>query len=201
MYSGIVPMTAKVVAVNNMPGQKQFKIDLQHLAHDVKINDSVAINGACLTVVALTGNIVTFTAVPQTLAITNLTHLQQGYQVNIELSLRYGDVVGGHLVQGHVDTTTKIVNIKDVGDAWQVTFALPETLCNYVIPKGYIAIDGMSLTVNALAADTFSVALIPHTRAVTIAKHYSVGTQVNIEVDMLAKYVENNWRNTNAQHY
>lgn len=198
MYSGIVPMTAQVVAVKKMSGQKQLQVDLQYLANDLKVNDSVAINGTCLTVVGLTGSVATFTAVPQTLAITNLTHLQKDDEVNVELSLRYGDVVGGHLIQGHIDVTTQIVDINSVGDAWQVTLKLPRALCNYVVAKGYIAVDGMSLTVNALTDGTFSIALIPHTRAVTIAKQYKIGTPVNVEVDILAKYVENNWRNSNV---
>ena len=200
MYSGIVPMTAKVVTVKNMPGQQQLQVDLQSLAKDLKVNDSVAINGVCLTVVTLTDNVATFTAVPQTLAITNLKCLQKDDEVNVELSLRYGDVVGGHLVQGHIDAITQIIDIDNVGDAWQLTLALPDTLRNYVVAKGYIAVDGMSLTVNMLTADSFSIALIPHTRAVTIAKYYKIGTTVNVEVDMLAKYIANNWRTTNAQY-
>ncbi len=194
MFSGIVPMTAKIVAAKNMPGQRQLQVDLQNLAKGLKVNDSVAINGVCLTVVALTGNVATFTAVPQTLAITNLQHLQKDDEVNVELSLRYGDVVGGHLVQGHIDAPTQIIDINNVGDAWQVTLMLPPTLRNYVVAKGYIAVDGMSITVNLLTADTFSIVLIPHTRAVTIAKCYKIGTAVNMEVDMLAKYIVNNRR-------
>ena len=102
------------------------------------------------------------------------------------------------MVQGHIDATTQIIDINNVGDAWQLALALSHTLCNYVVAKGYIAVDGMSLTVNMLTADTFSIALIPHTRTVTIAKYYKIGTTVNVEVDMLAKYIANNWRNTNA---
>ena len=199
MFSGIVKKAAKLAAVEKLSGQTRFSIDLGELASGLKIDDSVAINGTCLTVVALQENIASFTAIPQTLAITNLQYLQTGDEVNIELSLRYGDVIGGHLVQGHVDTIVDILAIEVVGDAWQVTFSLPENLRNYVIEKGYIGLDGMSLTVHTLYQDRFSVALIPHTREVTIAKHYVVGRKVNLEVDMLAKYAENNWRNSHEQ--
>ncbi len=199
MFSGIVKKAAKLVAVEQLAGQTRFSIDLGELIVGLKIDDSVAINGTCLTVVEIQENIAMFTAVPQTLAITNLQYLQTGDTVNVELSLRYGEVIGGHLVQGHVDTVIDIIAIEVVGDAWQVTFSLPEHLRNYVIEKGYIGIDGMSLTVHTLYKDRFSVALIPHTREVTIAKHYAVGSKVNLEVDMLAKYAENNWRNTHEQ--
>lgn len=196
MFSGIVKKAATLVAVEKLTGQTRFSIDLGELANGLKIDDSVAVNGTCLTVVALQGNVAIFTAIPQTLAITNLQYLQTGDEANIELSLCYGDVIGGHLVQGHVDTVVEILAIEVVGDAWQVTFSLPENLRNYVIEKGYIGLDGMSLTVHTLYQDRFSVALIPHTREVTIAKHYIVGSKINLEVDMLAKYAENNWRNT-----
>lgn len=200
MFSGIIPMVAKVVEAEKLPGQTQFRIDLQGLANNLKIDDSVAINGTCLTVVALDGPVATFTAIPQTLEITNLQYLKTGDEVNVELSLRYGDVIGGHLVQGHIDTVVEITDVEIVGDAWQVTFSLPKDLRNYVIAKGYIGLDGMSLTVHTLNKDSFSVALIPHTREVTIAKYYQTGRFVNLEVDMLAKYAENNWRIRNEQH-
>jgi len=200
MFSGIVQAIAKVVDVQRLTGHTQFDVDLKDLAKDLKIDDSVALNGTCLTVVKKQGNIASFTAVPQTLELTNLQRLRVDTEVNAELALCYGEVIGGHLVQGHIDTTIEILSIDIVGDAWQVTFSLPPSLQNYVVAKGYIALDGMSLTVHTLQPDSFSVALIPHTRAVTIAKHYRVGDLVNLEVDMLAKYVERNLRSRNEQH-
>ncbi len=194
MFSGIVKKKAKLVTVDTQVGQTRFRVDLTGLIKNVTVDDSVAINGTCLTVVNIEKNIATFTAVPQTLAITNLRYLKTNDHVNIELSLRYGDVIGGHLLQGHVDTLVQVIDTQPIGDALQVTFSLPQKLRNYVIEKGYIGIDGMSLTVHTLKTDCFSVALIPHTRMSTVAQDYVVGSYVNLEVDMMAKYAENNWR-------
>ena len=200
MFSGIVQKVAKVTKIESLVGHTQLSVDLQVLAKSLKIDDSVAINGTCLTVVNITESVATFTVVRQTLAITNLCDLRVNDEVNIELSLGYGNVIGGHLVQGHIDATVEILMIESIGDAWQVTFSLPENLKNYIIAKGYVALDGASLTVHTLQDDCFSVALIPHTQAMTIAKHYHIGSLVNLEVDMLAKYVERNLRSRNEQY-
>lgn len=190
MFTGIVNRTAAIKNILDFPGKKCIKIALDDLSESLTLGDSVAVNGVCLTVVAIEKDIVSFEVVPQTLAVTNLGALKNAMLVNVELALNYGASMGGHMVQGHVDQTVPVLSIEDNGDAKAVRFALPEILKPYVIKKGFIAIDGMSITIQELEADSFSVALIPHTQAVTISKAYQVGCLVNIEVDMTAKYVQ-----------
>jgi riboflavin synthase len=191
MFSGIVSQTVKVHALDDKPGKRDITLEMPEQIVRLKIGDSVAVNGTCLTVVTLTDNLVSFEAVPQTLQATNLGLLQVGDNVNAELAMCYGDPVGGHMVQGHVDTTLLINNIIVTGAAYEVSFNLPERYRAYVVDKGYVTLDGMSITVQNVQQDTFSVALIPHTRAATIAGDYKVGSAVNFEVDMMAKYIKN----------
>ena len=189
MFSGIVEGKARIEQLQDWDDCTRLTLTAEpHLVDGVTKNDSIAINGVCLTITQVDNSNLTVDIVPETRQKTTLDNLQLNDEVNFERAMRYGDRVGGHLVQGHIDTTTVIEAIETTGQAQYITFKLPPTLNPYIIPKGYIAIDGMSLTVVDKNAKQFWITLIPHTQSLTIGQHYQVGTQVNIEVDMMAKY-------------
>lgn len=189
MFSGIVTGMKLIERVDVKPGKRVLTINLQEKISSLQLGDSVAINGVCLTVTDIEQQNVVFDVVPQTLSVTTLGQLVDNDPVNIEYALTYGAAVGGHMVQGHVDSTLLIEKIKVNGDEWQVHFQLPKAYKKWVIEKGFVCIDGMSLTIQSVDADSFMVALIPHTRATTLAKYYQEGSSVNFEVEMMAKYI------------
>jgi len=154
------------------------------------VGDSIAIDGCCLTVVAVDGDRLAFDAVPETLRRSTLGRLAAGASVNLEPALRAGDRLGGHLVQGHVDGMGTLRSSQDEGDAVNMTFDAPAAVLRYVIEKGSIAVNGVSLTVTAYDDDGFSVSAIPHTRAVTNLGALRPGDPVNLEADLFGKYVE-----------
>ncbi len=154
------------------------------------LGDSVAIDGVCLTVVAAGDGTLAFDAVPETLARTALGALAAGSRVNLEPALRAGDPLGGHVVQGHVDGVATVASVVPEGDGSRMRFAAPEKLLRYVVEKGSVAVQGTSLTVAAVDDDGFEVALIPHTLSATTLGGLEPGHAVNVEVDVLAKYVE-----------
>jgi riboflavin synthase len=158
---------------------------------DLKIGDSIAVNGVCLTITDLSVDGFSATAVPETLRLTNLQYLTVGSLVNLERSLAVNARIGGHCVQGHVDGIGEIVQIAhDDKNALLVKINIAKHLTKYIVKKGYITLDGMSITVIDSDIDFFTVTFIPHTQAVTIVNQYQVGTKVNIEVDILGKYIE-----------
>jgi riboflavin synthase len=159
------------------------------LAEELTIGASLAVSGVCLTVVEKTRGSVAVELSPETLSRTTLGRLARGSFVNLEPSLRVGDPMGGHWVQGHVDATTRVVGRRDLEDHREVSFHLPAELGGFVVEKGSLAVDGVSLTVAALAGESFTVALIPHTLEVTTLGFLDVGDAANLEVDILAKYV------------
>lgn len=189
MFSGIVQ---EIGAIKKISGSELMTLEVKFSqANQCKIGDSVAINGVCLTVIqidlqALTA---TFQAIPETLRKTNLQALSVNSKVNIELSLRYGDPVGGHMVQGHVDGVGKIRFIKPESLSWIVGITTHNQILHYLIDKGFISIDGMSITVVKVFKEHFTVALIPETIRCTIARHYQVGTRLNLEADPIGKYI------------
>ena len=158
---------------------------------DVEMGASIAVNGCCLTVVEWGDDWWSADAVPETMDRTNLGGLAPGDPVNLERPLAANGRYGGHVVQGHVDGTGEVHSIEELDDgSWRFTFTLPSELANYVVEKGSIAVDGISLTVAAVTPSTFSIAIIPHTFAVTAMGQRNVGDTVNLEADVLAKYVE-----------
>jgi riboflavin synthase len=159
------------------------------LANEVREGDSVAVDGCCLTVVLASEARLAFDAVPETLRRTTLGQRAAGDPVNLELPVKPSDRLGGHFVQGHVDAVSEVVARRVKGDDAVMTFRLPEALEGQVVEKGSVAIDGVSLTVMAVKGATFSVALIPHTLAVTTLGRRAPGDHVNLEGDILAKYV------------
>jgi riboflavin synthase len=192
MFTGIVSAVGKVVEA----GQGRLGIEHAATAARLKVGASVAVNGCCLTVVKRSGAAFFMDAVPETLRRTDLGSLRVGSRVNLELPLGVSGLLDGHLVQGHIDATATVTQVAAVAAGREVTIELPDQLRDFVVEKGSIAVDGMSLTVAALAEGpaTFTVALIPHTLAATIADGYQKGSMVNLEADIVARYVARNLR-------
>lgn len=191
MFSGIVEGKGIVHSMQRSADACVFVIRPQIAMDDLKIGDSVSVNGVCLTITELLDEGFSLTAVPETLRLTNLSDLSKDSEVNLERALLVGSRNGGHNVQGHVDGVGTVLSIDDDGkEAWLVKIAIPQDLSQYLVNKGFITIDGMSITIIEAAADYFTVTLIPHTRQVSIAKEYSIGSKINIEVDIMAKYIE-----------
>jgi riboflavin synthase len=191
MFTGIVEELGRVRAITPVEGGARLAIDATVALEDATIGASIAVNGCCLTVVELGDGCWAADAVVETLARTNLGDLEPGDAVNLERPMRLGDRLGGHLVQGHVDATG-VVRARDPqpDGSVLVRFVAPPAVLRYVVHKGSITVDGISLTVAACHDDGFSVAAIPHTLAVTTLGARPVGARVNLEVDMIAKYVE-----------
>lgn len=192
MFTGIVSATSKVVSAE----VGRIGIDHAWVARHLKIGGSVAVNGCCLTVVKKKGPVFYADVVPETLRRTNLGALTIGSEVNLELPLSATSLLDGHLVQGHVDATAAVKSVQTATSGREVVIELPATLKRFVAVKGSIAVDGVSLTVAAVdkASGTFRVALIPHTLEATIARSYRARTVVNLEADVIARYVARNLR-------
>lgn len=187
MFSGIVEEIGIVIGADHQDDKSILTIQVKKCLDDVVIGDSVAVNGACLTVVKYEDASFTFEAMPETLRLTNLATLHCGDQINVERSVKASTRIGGHMVQGHVDGTAIIESIEPDGCALKIWFKKPEFYKDCFIPKGFIAIDGMSLTLVDVTQDFFSVCFIPHTQQVTVVQQYRVGTAVNLEVDHIVK--------------
>lgn len=194
MFSGLVQGTGKVQKLEKKGETIELTIAPTSpvLLEELVIGDSVAINGTCLTVVGQTGTSFHVTLMPQTFEKTTFKDLQPGDLVNLERSLQVGDRLEGHIVTGHVDEVTVVQAMAPNENAIEVRFALPVRLANQVVPQGSVAINGVSLTVMNTGADWFSVGLIPHTQTVTNLDDLQVGSQVNLETDILGKYVAAN---------
>jgi len=191
MFSGIVETIGSIISIKHQSGCMALTISPHQLFNDLSIGDSIAVNGACLTVTQFTEEHFTVTVVPETLRLTNLHQLTVGDQVNLERSLKAEGRIGGHYVQGHVDGMGQILAItNDDSDAWLVKISIPPTLSRYIVKKGYIGIDGMSITVIDVTSEWFTVTFVPHTQTATIVPHYRPDSWVNIEVDIMGKYIE-----------
>jgi riboflavin synthase len=190
MFSGIVEEVGTIAARDERPGGVTLTIQAKTVLSDTAIGDSIAVNGACLTVVRYDDTTFDVEMAPETLRKTSLDQCGTGDGVNLERSLLANGRVGGHFVQGHVDSTAEIVTMEPDGEGTITTFRPPAEFMRYIVPKGYIAIDGMSLTVVDTGPDWFTVSFIAHTRAVTVVQQYAPQRVVNLEVDILGKYVE-----------
>jgi riboflavin synthase len=191
MFTGIVETTGIILQVEKQGGCKHFTIQPVLSLDDLKPGCSVLINGVCLTVTQLTDRNFKVTAVPETLSLTNLDYLAIDHHVNIERSLTMSTRLGGHLVQGHIDGTGRISEIiGDHSDALLVKISISPQLSKYIVNKGYIGLDGMSITIIESHPLWFSVKFIPHTQKCTIIPLYRVGSMINIETDILGKYIE-----------
>jgi len=190
MFTGLVESMGKCASLQAEGEGRRLVIEASMFGNDIALGESIAINGVCLTVVEKTLGRADFQLAPETLRKSNLGNLTIGSLVNLERALRMGDRLGGHWVQGHVDGVGSLLKREKDGDWEKFIFQMPTTLSRYLVAKGSITINGVSLTVVEVSTDTFSVALIPHTLAITNLGVLREGDPVNLEVDILAKYVE-----------
>ena len=190
MFTGIVAEVGRVVRREQTDRGRRLMIGAPGITEDLEVGDSVAVNGICLTAVAVDPPGFQMEAVAETLARTNLGEVREGSSVNLERPVRLGGRLDGHVVQGHVDGVGVVLDIQPEGNSRRVALSVPEELERYLVFKGSVAVDGVALTVTAVAEGSFEVALIPHTLASTTLGSWKVGDKANIEVDILAKYVE-----------
>lgn len=191
MFTGLVEDVGHVVSATPQAGVRALVIRPDRLsAGELTVGDSIAVDGTCLTVTEVGEGTFAVTAVDETLRRTTLGGLEPGEQVNLERPMRLGDRLDGHLVQGHVDGTGELAERRESGDNLELTIAAPAGLMRYLVEKGSVTVDGVSLTVVRVTPKSFAIALIPHTRAATTLGDKPVGARINLEVDMIAKYVE-----------
>ncbi len=191
MFTGIVEELGRVRAIQPREGGARLEVSATTVTTDARVGDSIAVNGCCVTVADLGDGWWAADAVIETLQRTTLGGLERDDPVNLERPLRLNDRLGGHLVQGHVDAVGRIDGHEALADgSTRITFWAPPEVLRYVVEKGSVAVDGISLTVAAVDDEHFDVAVIPHTLAVTTLGHKGTGTSVNLEADVVAKYVE-----------
>lgn len=190
VFTGIVEEVGRVADVDEGDGLRRLTTESKLVHLGARIGDSIAVNGVCLTVVAIDGPRLAFEAVPETLRRTNLGALTVGSPINLERPVSEGRPMGGHYVQGHVDAVVILRSVQPDGDARTMWFDAPVELLRYVVPKGYVTVDGASLTVVETDANGFSVTLVPHTQDHVVFGRAEPGYLANLEVDVMAKYVE-----------
>ena len=190
MFTGIVEEMGIVEAVEVSDAGGRLTVAAPNVTADLRVDESVATNGVCLTVVAVGDGQFQADLAPETLSRSNLGQLKRGYRVCLERSVTLATRLGGHLVQGHIDGTAVIASVQPQGIQKSIRFRAGSEILRYVVPKGFVALDGVSLTVVDVAEDTFSIALIPHSAALTTLGFKGAGEVVNVEVDLIAKYVE-----------
>lgn len=190
MFSGIIADVGTIMRAEDRDGGLRLSVGTRELGmDDVKLGDSIAVNGVCLTVIGIEGDVFTVDVSRETLSCT-VGLDKQGARVNLEKALRLSDRLGGHLVSGHVDGVGEVVAFNDIGESWRLIVRAPKPLAKYIAMKGSITINGVSLTVNHVAGAEFEVNLIPHTLAVTTLDQLAAGARVNLEIDLIARYVE-----------
>jgi riboflavin synthase len=191
MFTGIIKAKGSIAAIEKRAGDVRLRVTAAELPWaDYAMGDSIAVNGVCLTAIRLHEDGFDTDVSVETLDVTTLKHLEVGDAVNLEPALRVGDALGGHLVSGHVDGIGRMIARSDDARSIRMTFEVPAELERYVARKGSICVDGVSLTINEVSGNTFGLNIIPHTAEVTTMGAYEPGTAVNIEVDLLARYIE-----------
>lgn len=191
MFTGLVQAVGTIKAIESCGADRRLRLDSGSLdLTDVHTGDSIAISGVCLTVTRKEGEGFVVDVSAETLSCSTFADLRSGQEINLEKSLTLSTPLGGHLVSGHVDGVAAVQARRDEGRSVRFTFAAPDCLAKYIAAKGSICIDGVSLTVNAVYGPLFEVNIIPHTLQETTIKHYRVGTRVNLEVDLVARYLE-----------
>lgn len=191
MFTGIIEGLGTIVRIRSSGQGKRLTIDADYLLDQTKTGDSIAVSGACLTAVVVSGKHFEVDVSPETLEKTTFCKAKTGDRVNLERALRLSDRIDGHLVSGHIDGVGSVKQRKRTGNAIIVVIGVPEFLSRYMITKGSVAVDGISLTINNRASDCFDVSVIPHTEKLTTIGFKKVGDYVNIETDMIGKYIEN----------
>ncbi len=189
MFTGIILELGSIVSLTHKGAGATLTVATDSLSRDAAIGDSISVNGTCLTVVRVHGDMLSFDLSDETLQSTNLGQLRSGERVNLEPSLRADGKLGGHFVTGHVDAVGKIKAKSMVGDAFEVVFDSPEQVTAFLVEKGSVAVDGISLTVVEVTPEAFTVVIIPHTAKVTTIGFKKAGDSVNIEADIIGKYV------------
>jgi riboflavin synthase len=190
MFTGIVEGTGRVVGVEDRPGGRVLKIDTRDLGKGLSLGGSLSIDGCCTTAIRLDEDTFTCELMEITLEKTNLGDLMIGGLVNLERPMRLGNELGGHLVQGHVDGVGEITQVQELESSHIAVIRIPKDLVKYVVATGSVAINGVSMTVADISSDLVSIGIIPHTWEVTNFSSFRVGTRVNIEVDLIGKYIE-----------
>jgi riboflavin synthase len=191
MFTGIIQAVGEIVAVEPKGGDCRLRIRAGKLdLADVRLGDSIAVNGVCLTAVELPGDGFVADVSGETLSLTTLGGLSRGDAVNLEKALTPTTRLGGHLVSGHVDGLGEVLALRDDGRSVRYDIRAPDALARYIAPKGSICVDGVSLTVNRVDGAVFSVNIVPHTQQETTIRFYRAGTRVNLEVDLIARYLE-----------
>lgn len=191
MFTGLIEEVGKIAKINSVGEAVELVIECNNILDDVGIDDSICVNGVCLTVESFTNNSFKATAVEETMRKTNLSDLRIGSSVNLERAMSASDRFGGHYVQGHTDTTTVVYSIIKETKNWLFTFDIPYRSSKYLVDRGSITINGVSLTIATIQDNKFTVAIIPHTFEHTTFKHFQLGTRINLEFDIIGKYVEN----------
>ena len=190
MFTGIVEVAGVVKAVTPRGKGWSLEVEAGEVAKGANTGDSLAVNGCCLTVTEVRGGLVTFDLLDETRSKTNLKAVQAGSRVNLEGSLRADGKVGGHFVTGHIEGTAKVTKWARAGQDWELEAEVPAGMERYLVPKGCVALDGISLTIGRVEGRRFNVWIIPHTYEVTTLRDRQEGDELNLECDLLAKYVE-----------
>lgn len=190
MFTGIIEEMGSVRSLRRSGGSARLTLSASRVLEGTVLGDSICVNGVCLTVVEMSASEFSADVAVETLKVTNLGDLTPGSNVNLERALQLSARIGGHLVSGHVDAVGRLRERREEGNGWRVLFDAPDAVLRYVIKKGSIAIDGISLTVADLDPAGFSVAMIPHTAKLTTLGHKKAGDTVNLEADIIGKYVE-----------
>ena len=191
MFSGIVEEVGTVRSIESLPNSRRMRIACDKVLEGVAIGDSISVNGVCLTVININDSEFDVDIVNETLERSNLNSITEESKINLERAMRYNQRVSGHLVQGHVDTQAKVLDINKTDEWTEIEFEVDSDYKKYCIYKGSIAIDGVSLTISKVTPRGIRVALIPHTLSNTILSNYRVNQHVNIETDMVGKFIEN----------
>jgi riboflavin synthase len=191
MFTGIVSAIGKIAELEHRQGDVRISINAPELGFDdVRLGDSIACNGVCLTAVELIDQGLIADVSVETLSLTTIEHWQLNTRINLEKAMQASDRFGGHIVSGHVDGIGEVVSLHEDARSWRFTIKAPTNLAKYIAQKGSITVDGTSLTVNAVKGSEFELNIVPHTMIHTVISDYQIGTKVNLEVDLIARYLE-----------
>lgn len=191
MFTGIIEEIGKVKNIQRLKVGAEITVSCNKVIEGTNKGDSIALNGICLTVTAMKNAEIVFDLSGETLERSTISSWKNGKYINLERALMPTSRLGGHIVQGHIDTVSEVLEIKKTGEFYNLTISIPEDVRKYIVDKGSIAVDGISLTVASMNDRSFKITLIPESYQNTVVKYYQPGDKVNIEVDILAKYVEN----------